>query len=132
MRTLQDYTDEELREELRRRAQEKRKSQKREIVYVEFKATIDKVDNTLSYTANGAIKYKPFAFWRYEVKDCSYEFAKINSHVNCFYLKQGCFKRDNAPQVGDRVKLRYRRTKNNEIFDLAKAKIIEIINDERD
>ena len=132
MRTLQDYTDEELRKELRRRVQEKRKSQKHEIVYVEFKATIDKVDNTLSYTANGAIKHKPFMFWKYEVKDCSYEFAKINNHVNCFYLKQGCFKRSNAPQIGDRVKLRYRRTKNNEIFDLAKAKIIEIINDERD
>ena len=30
--------------------------------------------------------------------------------------------------IGDRVKLRYRRTKGHEVFDLSKAKIIEIIN----
>ena len=44
-------------------------------------------------------------------------------------MKQGCFKRNNAPKIGDKVKLRYRRTKGYEIFDLVKAKIVEIVND---
>ena len=36
--------------------------------------------------------------------------------------------KDYAPKVGDRVRLRYRRTKKGfEAFDLDKAKIVEII-----
>ena len=45
MKELKDYTDEELRNELKRRANERRKDTPREIVYVEFEATIKKVDN---------------------------------------------------------------------------------------
>ena len=121
MKTLQEHTDEELREELKRRTKERRKNQKYEITYVEFEATIDKVDNTLGY------KKKPFTLWKYSIKDCSLELA--NSYPwNYYYKKPGCFKRDNAPQIGDRVKLRYRKTKCGlEVFRLRKAKIIEII-----
>lgn len=126
MKTLQDYTDEELREELKRRTQERRKKQKHEIIYIEFEATIDEVDNTWGYKCDGGIKYKPFMFWKYRIKDCSLEFAN-NYPWNYYYNKDGCFKRGNAPQIGDRVKLRYRRTKGHEVFDLSKAKIIEII-----
>ena len=121
------FSDEELREELKRRTQERRKNKKHEIIYIEFEATIDKVDNTLGYKGNGDIRYKPFMFWKYRIKDCSLEFAN-NYPWNDYYNKDGCFKRDNAPQIGDRVKLRYRRTKGHEAFDLRKAKIIEIIN----
>lgn len=39
MKELKDYTDEQLREELKRRAKERRKSTPREIVYKEFEAT---------------------------------------------------------------------------------------------
>ena len=126
MKTLQDFTDEELREELKRRAQE-RKNQKHEITYVEFEATIDKVDNLSGYKCGGEAKYAPFVFWKYRLKDCSLELA--NSYPwNDYYNKQGCFKRDNAPQLGDRVKLRYRKTKcSSDVFCLAKAKIVEII-----
>lgn len=127
MKTLQEYTDEELREELKRRTKERRKNQKYEITYVEFEATIDKVDNILGYKCNGDTKYAPFVFWKYRIKDCSLELA--NGYPwNDYYNKQGCFKRDNAPQIGDRVKLRYRKTKcDSEIFNLKKAKIVEII-----
>lgn len=121
MNELSKYTDEELREELKRRTQEKRKNQKHEIIYVEFEATIDKVANSLGY------KKLPFALWKYRIKDCSLELA--NGYPwNYYYKKQGCFKRDNAPQIGDRVKLRYRKTKyGTGIFNLQKAKIVEII-----
>ena len=129
MENLKNYTDEQLREELKRRALEKRKSQKKEIVYQEFDATIISINNRFGYKCNGDVKYKPLVFWKYRVKVCdySYSFARINKHIDEFYLKQGFFKRDNAPQVGDVVKLRYRRTKGHEIFDLQKAKIVEII-----
>lgn len=126
MKTLSDYTDEELRKELRRRAQEKRKNQKHEKTYIEFEATICKVYNTLGYMCCGKIQYSPLAKWNYRLKDCSLEIANRYPWLD-YYNKQGCFKRDNAPQIGDRVKLRYRRTKGNEVFDLRKAKIIEII-----
>lgn len=128
MKELKDYTDDELRDELKRRAIERRKNTPREIVYVEFEATIVSVDNTLGYKYNGDTKYIPFCFWKYRIKDCSLEFA--NGYPwNDYYNKQGVFKRDNSPKIGDRVKLRYRKTKcGNEIFCLQKAKIIEIIN----
>jgi hypothetical protein len=126
MKTLQDYTDEELREELKRRTKERRNNQKHGITYIEFEATICGVDNTLGYKGNGDTKYIPFTLWKYCIKDCSLELA--NGYPwNYYYKKPGCFKRDNAPQIGDRVKLRYRRTKGHEVFDLHKAKIIEII-----
>lgn len=124
------FSDEELREELKRRAQERRKSQKNEIKYIDFEATVIGIDNTQGYKANGDTKYKPFVFWKYRVNNCSYEFAERNNHIDEFYLKQGCFNRYNAPKIGDRVRLRYRRTKGYEIFNLSKAKIIEIIKKE--
>lgn len=130
MKQLSEYTDDELRAELKRRAQERKKNQKHEIVYVEFDATIACVDNTMGYKPNGDVRYKPFIFWKYIVKDCSYEFARRNKHIDVFYLKQAVFKRDNAPQVGDRVRLRYRRTKSSEIFDFQKAKIIQILKED--
>lgn len=127
MKELKDYTDDELRDELKRRAIERRKNTPREIVYVEFQATIVRVDNTLGYKCGGEIKYKPFVFWKYRLTDCSYELANAQQW-NDYYLKQGSFKRDNAPQIGDRVRVRYRRTKKQkECFDLIKAKIVEII-----
>lgn len=127
MENLKNYTDEELREELKRRAQERRKSQKHEIKYIDFEATVIGIDNIQDYKANGDTKYKPFVLWKYKVNNRSYEFAERNNHIDEFYLKQGCFNRYNAPQIGDKVRLRYKRTKGPEIFDLQEAKIIGII-----
>ena len=129
MEELKNFSDEELRQELKRRSAERRKNQKHEIKYIEFDATIKSIDNVKSYSPDESITYKPFVFWKYEVDNCSNELVRRNKHVNEFYLKQGCFKRDNAPKIGDKVKLRYRRTKSDEIFDLYKAKIVEIVND---
>lgn len=128
MKDLKDYTDDELRDELKRRVKERRKNQKYEITYVEFEATIDSVDNTLGYKCNGETKYTPFCFWKYRIKDCSLELANGYPWID-YTNKHGCFKRDNSPKIGDRVKLRYRKTKcGNEVFCLRKAKIVEIIN----
>lgn len=47
MKDLQNYTDDQLREELKRRAKERRKSTPREIVYKEFEATVASLDNVV-------------------------------------------------------------------------------------
>lgn len=130
MEELKNFTDEELRQELKRRSAERRKNQKHKIKYIEFDAIVKSIYNVQYCSPDGTIiTYKPFVSWKYKVDNCSNELARRNKHVNEFYLKQGCFKRDNAPKIGDKVKLRYRRTKKDEIFDLYRAKIVEIVND---
>ncbi len=122
MSDLQNYTDEQLREELKRRAIERRKNTPREIVYVEYTATIKSIDNK-----RDAIKLLPFNLWTYRIEDCS--LALANKYAfNIYKLKQGIFRKDESPKVGDRVKLRYRRTKKmHEVLDLSKSKIVEVL-----
>lgn len=124
MKELKDYTDDELRNELKRRLSERKKNNTPIIQYVEFEATIDRVDN-IHFEYMGKTKYKPFIFWKYTIKDWT---TDVNIVKTEFYAKEGVFKRNNAPKVGDRVRLRYRKRKSqNELFDIEKAKIIEIV-----
>lgn len=126
MKDLQNYTDDQLREELKRRAIERRKNTPREIVYKEFEATVYKVYN-LKDTYNGRERFLPFSQWDYRVTDivCDYKGVVIS---DVFRLACGVFTKSNAPKVGDRVKLRYRKTKRGyEGFDMDKARIVEII-----
>lgn len=63
----------------------------------------------------------------YRVTDivCDYKGVVI---PDVFRLACGVFTKSNAPKVGDRVKLRYRiHKKTFEGFDMAKARIVEII-----
>lgn len=125
MKELKDYTDDELRGELKRRAEERRRNTPREIVYKEFEATVKSVANT-STKYNGHISRKPFPLWLFRVGDCSSDIASQYEYRE-YKLKHNTFRKKDAPNVGDRVRLRYRRTKSHESFDLYKAKIIEII-----
>ena len=122
MKYLGKYTDDQLRDELKRRERERRKNTPREIVYVEYTATIKSIDNK-----RDAIKLLPFNLWTYRIEDCS--LALANKYAfHSYKLKQGIFRKDESPKVGDRVKLRYRRTKKmHEVFDLSKSKIVELI-----
>ena len=126
---LKDYTDDELREELKRRAIERRKNTPRETIYIEFEATIKKVDNIYctNFYGKGQHKYKVFSLWRYILEDWTLDREHNTIESRGFELKPNTFKKNEAPQVGDRVKLRYRRTKGYECFDIWKAKIVEII-----
>ncbi len=127
MKELKDYTEEELRQELKRRVLERRKNTPRRIEYVEFEATVCGISNTWSNCQGREFKY-PFVLWTYQVKDCSIALANFRPE-NDYKLKGGVFNKGNAPKVGDRVRLRYRRTKGRlESVDLAKARITEIVN----
>lgn len=120
------YSDEELREELKRRARERRANTPREIVYKEFEATIVQIYN-VKQKYNGHTSYLPFEQWSYRVNDVTSDLERMH-YKDVYKLDRGVFKKGNAPQVGDRVKLRYRkRKKAYEGFDMDKARIVEII-----
>lgn len=120
------YSDEELREELKRRARERRANTPREIVYKEFEATIVQVYN-VKQKYNGHTSHLPFEQWSYRVGNIVSDFPRIHCK-DVYKLARGVFKKDNAPKVGDRVKLRYRRRKESyEGFDMDKARIVEVV-----
>ena len=127
MKELKDYTDEELKSELKRRARANNKTGPREVIYIEFEATVKSIDNIDNTRCSDKVKYKPLTIWRYRVENWTTP-IDITYHSQ-FYLKHGVFNKGTAPKVGDRVKLTYRRTKvNSERSDISNAKIIEIIN----
>lgn len=126
MNELKDYTDDQLREELKRRAKERRANTPREIVYKEFEAYIVQINN-VKQKYNGHTSYLPFEQWSYKVDGIVSDFPSIN-RSKVYKSARGVFKKDTAPRVGDRVKLRYRKRKNSyEGFEMDNARIVEII-----
>lgn len=128
MGDLEQYTDGELRNELKRRAKERRANTPREIIYKEFEGTICEVLN-VKQKYNGHTSYLPFEQWSFKVDDVTSDLARLY-YKDVFKLARGVFKKGDAPKVGDRVKLRYRRRKKGyEWFDMDSAKIIGIVCD---
>ena len=126
MNDLDQYTDDELRDELKRRAKERSANTPREIIYMEFDATICEVLN-VKQKYNGYTSYLPFEQWSFKVDDITSDLARLH-YKDVFKLARGVFKKSDAPKVGDRVKLRYRRRKNGfEFFDIDKARIVEVV-----
>lgn len=124
--SLDKYTDEELRAELKRRVLAKRKIVRPELTYIEFEATVKSINTIDYYYTGGRPKFKPFIKWTYTLENGTSQL--LQERTTEFYLKQGTFNKGTSPKVGDRVKLRYRRTKRNaEIFDFITARIISIV-----
>lgn len=115
---LKDYTTEELREELKRRAKEARLNAHRsEPEYKEFTAIVKSIDKSR----------RPFKYWL-EKSNLNDRYSGYQYHY--YTYKVGAFNNANMPQVGDKVKLTYRRTKvhfQRELFDILKARIVEVI-----
>ena len=99
MNDLQNYTDDELREELNRRARERRANTPREIVYKEFEATIVQIYN-VKQKYNGHTYYLPFEQWSYRVNDVTSDLVVMH-YKDVYKLARGVFKKDKAPKVGD-------------------------------
>ena len=70
------YSDDELREELKRRARERRANTPREIVYKEFEATIVQIYN-VKQKYNGHTSYLPFEQWSYRVNEITSDLARM-------------------------------------------------------
>ena len=85
--------------------------------YVEFEGVVTEVYKDRALHCN----YSVFADTRFFFDGYSRDFA----------LKQGAFTKATRPKVGDRVLLRYRKTKkhgsNREYFDFIKAKIVKVL-----
>ena len=70
MKNLEDYTDDELKEELKRRQAERRKATPRKKTeYVEFLGVVASIDCKENYMDGGVKKYKPFYKWTFRIKD---------------------------------------------------------------
>ena len=112
---LCDYTTEELRAELIRR---RKKPTKHIPEYVEFEGIVENICKGRGIYSNSYV--------------ISGSHPLFQDRKREFNLKQPLFKVDTAPKVGDKVLLRYKKTKvhskkNYEIFDFLNAKIIKVI-----
>lgn len=103
---LQDYTDDELREELKRRAKERRAATRKErdrgSDYAYAMATV-------TWMSNSA-----FTRRQYEVTLTDSEFERLRYAINhkTFIIRSlSGFNKGNAPKVGDTVLLKGRRTR---------------------
>lgn len=120
---LKDYTTEELREELKRRAKDARLNAKRsEPEYKEFTGVIKHIDQW----------HRGIYSYLFRITSAVVNGERTDDYIynNEFKLKQGLFQKNTIPQVGDVVLLRYKRTKvnrNKEVFDIKNAKIVKII-----
>lgn len=116
---LKDYTTEELREELKRRAKEARANAVREKPkYIELEAKIKNIHHC-SYS-------KSFMQTEYSIStnDDRVKPYDINRK---YKLKNGCFRKDNIPKVGDIVIISHLLTKARNSFSGSDAKIIRIV-----
>mgnify|MGYP006988890549 CR=1 FL=1 len=122
---LEDYSTDQLREELKRRA------------YLARAAARQAGSNKPTYvTTEGIVKkillqQGPFCHKKWVV-EVSEEFAKENQIQRelTYALRGGAFTKDTAPKVGDKVVLRCRITKRRTRFNQGDARITDINNDD--
>lgn len=103
---LKDYTTEQLRNELKRRAKINRISAAKRVRFIYVKGI---VTNVINYD-------RSFYFFKCKVKILDEEFTKHTLSLTfgnnfTYPLKNGCFKKSEAPKVGDTVFLSHRLTK---------------------
>lgn len=121
---LENYTDDELRNELKRRAKEKRKlSSRKPTEYIYLKGIVYHIDNVKIYRPN-CVRYKPFSQWTFRLTDL--ECADNPKVVNwAFYTYFKCSRtKGNAPKVGDNVIVKIRKTKVLMPSNVRSSKII--------
>lgn len=125
---LSNYTDDELREELKRRAKERRKAlANKPTEYIYLKGIVKQIDNIACHYHNG-VKYKAYTWWKFKVLDFECDEPRV---INwCFHWNE--FKcalpKHKAPKVGDKVLIKIRKTKNLSPYNVKNSKIIEVIN----
>lgn len=127
--TLQDYTTDELRAELKRRATEARKaanaSRDRKHKYMYAEGTVITVHNT-----SGGRKL-PFSDWSFKVRIDDEYVTKLNIqtwNIDSYHnVDRTKFKKYNTPKEGDRVRLKCRITKDSPRWNMFHQPIIDEI-----
>lgn len=127
--TLQDFTTDELRAELKRRAVEARKSanvnRDRKAKYLYAEGTVITVHNT-----SGGRKL-PFSEWSFKVHIDDEYATKLNIqswNIDSYHsVSRANFKKSTAPNEGDRVRLKCRVTKDSPRWNMFHQPIIDEI-----
>lgn len=123
---LELYTDDELREELKRRAKMRRANAVRKPTeYIYLKGIVYHIDN-ISYQDKNYIKYKPYAHWKFRLEDMECNEPKALNWAFHTYFKCSLPKYK-APKVGDKVVIKIRKPKVFMPSNVRDSKIIEII-----
>lgn len=127
--TLQDFTTDELRAELKRRATEARKAananRDRKAKYLYAEGTVVKVYNTI-----GRVK-RPFLDWRFKVRIDAEDEVKLGIstwNMDSYHnVDRAKFNKSTAPKEGDRVRLKCRVTKDCPKWNMFHQPIIDEI-----
>ena len=125
------YTDDELREELKRRAKLRRANAVRKpIEYIYLKGIVYHIDNInyqgKNWKGEEYIKYKPYAHWKFRLEDMECDEPKALNWAFHSYFKCALPKYK-APKVGDKVVIKIRKPKMFMPSNVREAKIIEVI-----
>lgn len=116
---LKDYTTEELREELKRRAKEARlNAPRKKPKYIEIEATIT---NIYHYSYSKSFLQTEYTISTSDDRVSSYDLDRR------YKLKNGCFRKDNTPKIGDTVIIGHLLTKARNSFSGFNAKIMKIV-----
>lgn len=125
---LREFSTKELRDELARRERESLgKSRIRpKTEYIELTGIVESIDNiALKYMTT--TRYRPFVLWKYKIKKIKCKTNTLPYHwlesEDTFFVHKS-LRKSQAPQVGDKVKLRFRKTKKIRLFDFKQAKIM--------
>lgn len=126
------YTDDELREELKRRAKIRRANAVRKPTeYIYLTGVVYDIDNInyqgKNYKGEPYINYKPYAHWRFKLKDMECNEPKALNWA--FHIDFKCsLPKYKAPKIGDKVVVKIRKPKVFMPSNVRESKIIEIVN----
>lgn len=125
---LSNFTDEQLRSELKRRANERRKNAVRKPTeYLNLIGIVYHIDNIKWYRANGDVRYKPFSKWKFRLADteCA-DVRVVNWAFHCDFKCKNIKKAD-APKLGDKVVVQIRKVKQLMPSNVRNGKIVKIL-----
>lgn len=124
---LSNFTDEQLRSELKRRANERRKNAVRKPTeYLNLTGIVYHIDNIKEYRANGDVRYKPFSQWKFRLADTECADQRV---VNwAFHADFKCaLSKANAPRLGDKVVVQIRKVKQLMPSNVRSSKIVKVL-----
>lgn len=112
---LEQYTDKQLRDELKRRADIKNADR-----YTKFTGKVIGIKNQRFTYKSGGVKYLPYQFWEFVVETDFFDM--IGVHACCFQVAITKLPKRDTPCIGDTVLLSYRNG-----MSVKSAKIVEIV-----
>lgn len=121
---LSQFTDEQLREELKRRANERKKLQGRKPTeYVYLKGIVEHIDRL---TTN-SVKLKPYAHWEFKLGNFECDEQEVLRWTKIWNTFKCALTKEKLPIVGDKVIVKIRKPKVLMPSNVRMGKIVEVI-----